>query len=388
MAALPSEINAAVYAGKFKFFAPGVVIVGDKPGGVEGGCIVRLVYQGPMEKFPHENAAGYEQLQKMSSENSLLLPESLRACNLHGEDVLQAFDRLSLCEQTDLSQMLMNLSPTFRKSFMVKVIFGKENVGGLMRDIYYKPNAKSTFRKHLTSRTREKVNEEVISEYVSLNVARVLNPRIFPMSFIGTVDENRSFIGTEIGGSGEDGVTFKMVGECSKEEIRKLGLEEIATAYATTAFLLGDRDANGDPNVGVLTASDGTVSPFYFDLGHMDPNKFVIDPRTLLPANVSDSSLGFRLGSILKDGTILSQGGRETALARVCSMRGEILDKVHSMRSQVGGDPSLIRIVDKIEADLAKRLSYLDGLLRKNIARRENEANYDPFHMPPMPTAM
>ncbi|MDR2667549.1 MAG: hypothetical protein LBB38_00690 [Puniceicoccales bacterium] len=389
---LPSEIQLDVTAGKLTLFAPGWAIIGNKPGGVEGGCIIRRVYHGPVERFPCDCREGFEQLLKMSAEDSLLLPDALRRSNLGDRDLVEAFSDLTLSEQIDLSRLVMDQTPSFRKSYMVKVIFGRENVSA-DGSRFYKPRAKNTIRKYWTSRTLEQVNREVLNEFCAMKIARQLSPEIAPESFVGVVvgGIDRWFIATELGASDMPGARFCTIADCDADVLAKLPGHGVGISFALTAGLLGDRDANGDPNVGVIIAGDGTHSLFHFDLGHPDPNRFDLDVKTLLPKNISDGSIGFRLGRLHKNKTVSTVDVRRIGLTELYERRAEIFATVDRLIDEAGDNPWRVAELTKMKAAFTKRIDYVGRVLAEHMAnaRAELAASIGKrFYVPPMPTAM
>ncbi|MDR0727655.1 MAG: hypothetical protein LBF26_02050 [Puniceicoccales bacterium] len=383
MAAFPREIQYQVKDGTLQQFAPGWAIIGDKPGGVEGGFTVRRVYAGDMANFFQESPEGFAQLQKMSQENSQLLPPELRAENLGDKTLLDAAREFSKSQQNELAAMVMDLTPAYQKSYMVKVVFGKDDVEG-NGTVFCKPNPKGRLHRMFTKRSAKNINKEVLQEFAALQVARALSAELAPEALLGKVQtderEERYFLMTEMAGSGDPTASFQTLGDT---EIEKGVVDGTfaGLSYALTVGLLGDRDANKNGNVGLLRCGNGSSKPFLFDLGHPNPNGYALNPATFLPKNTSEGSTGFYLGKLNKS-DILSMEQRKAHLINLLAHRSEVEEAMKQAINQIPPNSEESKVLEDMNREFTRRMNYLDGILRDSTlaaptfdrARRGNPA--------------
>ncbi|MDR2341354.1 MAG: hypothetical protein LBD72_03450 [Puniceicoccales bacterium] len=116
MAKTSTEIRSDIQRGALKEFTPGWAIIGDKPGGVEGGFTVRRVYTGNMANFFQESPEGFAQLQKMFQENSQFLPLEFYG-DLGNKTLLATVGELHQSQQEGLATTVMDLTPAYRKNY-------------------------------------------------------------------------------------------------------------------------------------------------------------------------------------------------------------------------------------------------------------------------------
>jgi hypothetical protein len=364
MNASSQEIRSRVKEGDLREFMPGWAIIGDKPGGVEGGFMVRRVYTGDMANFFQDSPEGFAQLQKMSQENSRLLPAEFQAKNLGGKTLLEAFSKLDANQRNTMVNRVMDLTPAYRKSYMVKVVFGKDDVEG-GGTVFCKPNPKGIFHRLFTKRFAREINKEVLQEFAALQVARALSPELAPEAILGKVKTNgyrdRYFLMTEMAGSGDRTASFQTLGDVNVEE-NGVDSEFAGFSYALTVGLLGDRDANKDGNLGLLKRGDGLPKPFLFDLGHPNPNGYKLDTATLLPKKTSEGSTGFYLGKLNKS-DVLSVDDRRAHLENLLEHRTEVGAAMQQAIGQLPPDSPEAKVLEDMRNEFAKRMEYLGKIL-------------------------
>ncbi|MDR1457192.1 MAG: hypothetical protein LBI34_04055 [Puniceicoccales bacterium] len=367
MAAMSAEIREGVKTKSLQEFTPGWAIIGNKPGGVEGGFTVRRVYTDDMSEFFLRSPEGFKQLQKMSNENDVLLPAELRAKNLGDKSLLDALLGLSKDQQCQVAFMTMELTPAYQKSYMVKVVFGKDDVES-SGTVFCKPNPKGRLHRMFTKRSSKDINKEVLQEFAALQVARTLSPELAPEALLGKIQTDghgeRFFLMTEMAGSGDASASFKTLGSA---EVAKNTVDErfAGLSYALTVGLLGDRDANKDGNVGLLTRSGCAAKPFLFDLGHPDPNGYELDVNTLLPKRTSEGSTGFYLGKLNKS-DILDAPSREKYLRELLSKRHDIESTMNQAIAQLPPDSAEVEVLKSMNNAFMKRMDYLTRILHNS----------------------
>ncbi|MDR1435965.1 MAG: hypothetical protein LBI39_02035 [Puniceicoccales bacterium] len=363
----PSEVLERFVTGTFRRFVPGWVIVADKPSGVEGGFIVRRLYEGDLGRFPVECPEGFAQLQAMSVHGHEGLPQQLWADSLGGLSLVEAYCSLDEADKRSVAALVLNSTDAFRKSIMVKVLFGMGDVNGTSANAkYFKPRPKNAFHRMITGRTVEQVNGEVLREKIANEVARAVDERLAPRSALGKVDGNRFFIGTEMVGGGEDGSEFIPIGACGAAEFAYVDCFGAALSYAVTVGLLGDRDANKDGNVGLYGGSDDVRFPVLIDLGHPEPNRFALNPVTLLPYNVSNGSMGFYLGRMNGPEVGLTVDVRALALREVCAKKYEIHLAIQSIKNSVGANQFAGKVIDEMDREIEVRIKTLERVLHEH----------------------
>ncbi|MDR2677082.1 MAG: hypothetical protein LBB26_00750 [Puniceicoccales bacterium] len=367
MNAFSQDIRYGVQNGSLKEFTPGWAIIGDKPGGVEGGFTIRRVYMGDMASFFQDSPEGFAQLQKISQENSLLLPPSLWAENLGDKTLHEALSQLPQSQRNETAKMVMDLTPAYCKSYMVKVVFGKGDVES-DGTVFCKPNPKGRLHRLFTKRSSDDINREVLQEFAALQVTRALSPDLAPEVLLGNVKTNghkdRYFLMTEMAGSGDSTASFQTLGEA---DVEKGGVDEkfAGLSYALTVGLLGDRDANKNGNVGLLKRGDGLPQPFLFDLGHPVPNGYELDAATLLPKKTSEGSTGFYLGKLNKS-DVLDVNKRRAHLVNLLAHRMEIEEAMQLAIGQIPPESPGMKVLTDMGREFAQRMDYLYNILQNS----------------------
>jgi hypothetical protein len=381
MAAFSSEIQYKVKNEFLREFTPGWAIIGDKPGGVEGGFTVRRVYTGNMMEFFQTSPEGFEQLQRMSQENDMFLPLGLRAENLGDKPLLDAFHDLPKSQQEGLAYMIMDRTPAYQKSYMVKVVFGKEDVES-NGTVFCKPNPKGRLHRFFTKRSANDINKEVLQEFAALQAARALSPELAPEALLGKVKTDkhgeRYFLMTEMAGSGDADAKFMTLGDENADVQKdKVDGEFAGLAYALTVGLLGDRDANKNGNVGLLKRGNSLPKPFLFDLGHPDPNGYELDAATLLPKRTSEGSIGFFLGRLNKS-DVLDSGARRQHLTNLLEHRTAVEDAMQQALAQLPPEVPERKVLEDMNNEFTQRMNYLDRILRPSVPNAPPRFTGDP----------
>jgi hypothetical protein len=360
-------------------FAPGWVIIGQKPGGVEGGCIVRRIWTDADENFEPGSGA------------------HAAIADLHAKGHLGKFQCATVGESLEALRGADGNSPEFRrtyeeiryhdefsKSFMAKILFGEDDIRG---DMHYCPNAKNAAHRQWTARTGAELRQAIFEEYCSLRLARALADGIVPEARLGEIDdgsERRPFLLTEMGGSGTAGqVTIKTAERVDQQiDGQNFDREAFKLAYAITVGLLNDWDANADPNVGIAETDGQARMPFLFDLGHASLREMTMDPETLMPicrANgLGNSSFWqrvlhfvsrfinyfrFQEGKFFTNPDFMTIRDRADALQNLIDRRDDILRVIEGLEYQFAGDEDALRMVHNMRTMLDERIAYVGHVL-------------------------
>ncbi|MDR0727615.1 MAG: hypothetical protein LBF26_01840 [Puniceicoccales bacterium] len=361
-------------------FTPGWVIVGQKPGGIEGGCIVRRTWTDADENFEpgsgvHAAVMDLHANGQLGSFQDSTVEESLnalRSANKNNSEFQTIYKKIQNHDE-------------FNKSFMVKVIFGEDDISG---NTYYCPGARKGSHRRWTARNDWELRQGVINEYLALRVAGALAAYLVPKARLGKIDDGplpRFFLMTEIGGSGigeqvRVETADKITVPIDEEHFAK---EAFKTAYAITVGLLNDWDANADDNVGIQI-SGGQRRPFMFDLGHACPDAFTMDARTLMPTcrggggwflqtlrRVIAFLFGtwvFQMGRFFSDENFITVTDRAAGLRNLVDRQNDIFQALDTLIEQFAGDDDALRIVTGMRNTLETRISYLRHVLEEHDA--------------------
>ncbi|MDR1456682.1 MAG: hypothetical protein LBI34_01320 [Puniceicoccales bacterium] len=387
LVALPARDFEAKYSSNaFEQFASGWVIVGQKPGGVEGGCIIRRIWTDADENF--ESGSGAHAVVMELHANGQLgmfqrrtVEESLEA--LHCADRTDsAFERI---------YEAVRYGNEFDKSFMVKILFGENGIQG---DVYYCPNARNAIHKQWTARHADELRNATLEEYVALRVAKALSSETVPEARLGQVDTDgwpRHFVMTEIGGCGSRGEVVIKTANTIDQQINEQNFDKAAfeDAYAITIGLLNDWDANADSNVGVMSADGRAKRPFLFDLGHASPAELSLDAETLMPLCRTNGlnidafwqrvlriiaifigCFRFSEGKFFTNPNFMTAEDRARALQNLVDRQELILRTMEELEGQLLQDEDSQRTIQSVRTTLGNRLSYIQSVLDKHYATR------------------
>jgi hypothetical protein len=262
------------------------------------------------------------------------------------------------------------------RRYVAKVMFKDGDVRGTY---FYSPNAKSFLRSWCEKRTRKEINVSVMQEFTALKLARVINPQVVPDAQLGCVEEEngqkRLFLMTEQAGQ-DNGEIFKNFEDKRDANISK---EMWQSAFAISVGLLNDQDVNnskGD-NVGVVSSKEGNRLCL-FDLGHPTPDKFKLDPRTLLPKSTSlfadillwainlftsakNLPWTFTMAPDIKDK--LSVEERKKSLLMVLDKKYDILKELSNMIEGLPEGSPEGKAIEDLKIRIEKRMDYLQKIL-------------------------
>lgn len=193
------------------------------------------------------------------------------------------------------------------KKYMLKGLYKEKG------KYLYKPNAKNSIHAFFTRKGIDGINKSVIEEYVALKLANIVHKGISPDVKLGKIEHKDNNKGgdckyqyclmTEIAGQ-EEGETFNTLEKFFKKnentdstefselnqnssDNNKLTKEIWQNAFAVSVCLLNDRDVNKVDNIGVVYKDEKATKLSLFDLGHPTPDKYELDPKTLLPKSMN-----------------------------------------------------------------------------------------------------
>ena len=190
------------------------------------------------------------------------------------------------------------------KKYMLKGLYKEKG------KYLYKSNAKNSIHAFFTRKGIDGINKSVIEEYVALKLANIVHKGISPDVKLGMIKhengKNQYCLMTEIAGQ-EEGETFNTLEKFFKEnentdskelstlnqlnqnssDNNKLTKEIWQNAFAVFVCLLNDRDVNKTDNIGVVYKDEKATKLSLFDLGHPTPDKYELDPKTLLPESMN-----------------------------------------------------------------------------------------------------
>jgi hypothetical protein len=358
-------------------FAPGWVIVGQKPGGIEGGCIIRRTWAQTDESFEPGSGA------------------HAAVADLHTKGQLGKFQHATIEESLEALRDADRSNPEFReiygeiryhdefnKSFMVKILFGENDIQG---DMYYCPNARNAVHRQWTARTGAELHQATLEEYFSLIVAKALSNEIVPEARRGQVD-GRPILLTEMGGSGTAGkVSIKTADRVDQQiDWQNFNKEAFKLAYAIIVGMLNDWDANADPNVGIVETDGQARQPFLFDLGHAAPREMTMDAETLMPtcrANGLEASsfwqsilrivsllisyFRFEPGRFFANPDFMTVGDRADALQNLIDRQNDIWQAIEGLEHQFADDEAALRMVHEMRNMLDARITYMGRVLNE-----------------------
>ena len=178
------------------------------------------------------------------------------------------------------------------KKYMLKGLYKEKG------KYLYKPNAKNSIHAFFTREGIDGINKSVIEEYVALKLANVVYKGISPDVKLGKIEHKDNKGGdckyqyclmTEMAGQKkEEGETFSTLEKFFEENKNTEIAKEIwQNAFAVSVCLLNDRDVNKTDNIGVVYKDEKATKLSLFDLGHPTPDKYELDPKTLLPESMN-----------------------------------------------------------------------------------------------------
>jgi hypothetical protein len=395
LTALPAKDFMDIYPRlQLREFAPGWVIIGQKPGGVEGGCIVRRIWIRADENFElgsgaHAAVADLHAKGQLGNFQRLTVEESLK--------ILRSGDRSN--PEFQRIYNLIQIHDEFQKSFMVKMLFGEDDV---QNGRYYCPNARNPIHRQWVARNWAELRRASVEEHLALRVGRALAPDLVPEVRLGKIDDgaaSRFFHMTQIGGSGTAGqVSFKTADKINRPiDAQNFNKEAFMQVYAITVGLLNDWDANADPNVGIMEVDGRAWMPFLFDMGHASPMEMTMDPQTLIPicrTNGLEASsfwqrvlrivafflsyFRFEAGRFFTNPNFMTVGDRADALRNLIARQDDIWCAIEVLEGQFIGDEDAQRMVRGMRDTLMGRIAYVSRVLEEHDALMlESDAGTD-----------
>lgn len=272
----------------------------------------------------------------------------------------------------------------------------------------YKPNAENSIHAFFTREGIDGINKSVIEEYVALKLANVVHKEISPDVKLGKIGHKDNKGGdckyqyclmTEMAvqkkGEGEFSTLEKFFEKNPSTNKPKLneGIENRPipspklwqNAFAVSVLLLNDRDVNKLDNIGIVSGGTEGSKLSLFDLGHPTPDKFQLDPKTLLPEspNILDKILLWVINLFVKtsglpwtfkmDDKILEQLGgpedRAETIKNLLNRENDIYKKLDEIKSEFQDLTDRDRI-DEFKSKIKKRFEHL-----KNVLNEYEKAN-------------
>ena len=168
----------------------------------------------------------------------------------------------------------------------------------------------------------------------------------------------------------------------------KLTKEIWQNAFAVSICLLNDRDVNKTDNIGVVYKNGEATNLSLFDLGHPTPDKYELDPKTLLPKsmNILERVALWVINLFVKtsgwqfkiDENIRAQlGGPEDRAKTIESLLGSekyIYEKLEEIKSEFHDLADQDRI-EEFKSKIEKRFAQLENVLNEynNKYKKANE---------------
>lgn len=279
------------------------------------------------------------------------------------------------------------------KKYMLKGLYKEKG------KYLYKPNAKNNIKAFFTRKDIDGINKSVIEEYVALKLANVVHKGISPDVKLGKIEHKDNKGGdckyqyclmTEMavqkkeegefstlekffeGNPNTDKTKLKYI-----TENRSIPSKEIwQNAFAVSVCLLNDRDVNKADNIGVVYKNEEATNLSLFDLGHPTPDKYELDPKTLLPKSmnilervalwvinlfVKTSGWQFKIDKNIGDqfGTV---GNRAEAIENLLKKEDDISKRLNEIKNEFQDDDDKKRI-EKFKSKIEKRFGHLKKVL-------------------------
>ena len=155
-------------------------------------------------------------------------------------------------------------------------------------------------------------------------------------------------------------------------------------AFALSVCLLNDGDVNKLDNIGIVSGGTEGSKLSLFDLGHPTPDKFQLDPKTLLPEspNILDKILLWVINLFVTsyglpwtfkmDDNILEQLGgpedRAETIKNLLNRENDIYRKLDEIKNEFQNSIEKERIGNQIEnfkSKIKKRFEHLKNVLNK-----------------------
>lgn len=269
----------------------------------------------------------------------------------------------------------------------------------------YKPNAKNNIKAFFTRKGIDGINKSVIEEYVALKLANVVHKGISPDVKLGKIEHKDNKGGnckyqyclmTEMAGQkkeeGEEFHTLKEILDKNKnpnantKKVNELNqvkgnMPELSSdlwqnAFTISVLLLNDRDVNKTDNIGVVYKDEKATKLSLFDLGHPTPDKYELDPKTLLPKSmnilervalwvinlfVKTSGWQFKIDKNIGDqfGTV---GNRAEAIENLLKKEDDISKRLNEIKNEFQDDDDKKR-VEEFKSKIKKRFEHLKNVL-------------------------
>ena len=263
----------------------------------------------------------------------------------------------------------------------------------------YKPNAKNNIKAFFTRKGIDGINKSVIEEYVALKLANVVYKGISPDVKLGKIGHKDNKGGdckyqyclmTEMAGQKKEEGEFSTLEKFFEEnpstnktklnedtENRPIPSKELQqNAFAVSVLLLNDRDVNKLDNIGIVSGGTEGSKLSLFDLGHPTPDKYGLDPKTLLPKsmNILERVALWVINLFVKtsgwqfkiDENIRAQlGGPEDRAKTIESLlenKENVLNKLDEIKSEFQ-DPADQDRIEEFKSKIEKRFAQLENVL-------------------------
>ena len=261
----------------------------------------------------------------------------------------------------------------------------------------YKPNARNKIHAFFTRDGLDGINNSTIEEYVSLKLANAIFPGISPETNLCKIENKDNTyqycLMTEISGQGK-GEKFQILEKFFEEnpstyktklnkdtENRPIPSKEFwQNAFALSVCLLNDGDVNKLDNIGIVSGGTEGSKLSLFDLGHPTPDKFQLDPKTLLPEspNILDkillwvinlfvTSYGLPWTFKMNDKILEQLGGpedRAKTIRNLLDRKESVLSKLDEIKNEFQ-DTADKKQIEEFKSKIEKRFAQLKNVLNE-----------------------
>ena len=254
------------------------------------------------------------------------------------------------------------------KKYMLKGLYKEKG------KYLYKPNAKNRVKAFFTRKGIDGINKSVIEEYVALKLANVVYKGISPDVKLGKIEHKDDKGGdckyqyclmTEMAVQKKEEGEFSTLEKFFEEnpstnktklnegtENRPIPSEELwQNAFAVSVCLLNDRDVNKADNIGVVYKNGEATNLSLFDLGHPTPDKYELDPKTLLPKSMNILE---RVALWVINLFVKTKGWQFKIDENIRSQFGESKDRADAIRNLFDKKDKIIGELEKIAKEFGE----------------------------------
>ena len=281
------------------------------------------------------------------------------------------------------------------KKYMLKGLYKEKG------KYLYKPNAKNNIKAFFTRKGIDGINKSVIEEYVALKLANVVYKGISPDVKLGKIGHKDNKGGdckyqyclmTEMAVQKKEEGEFSTLEKFFEEnpstnktklnedtENRPIPSKELwQNAFAVSVLLLNDRDVNKLDNIGIVSGGTEGSKLSLFDLGHPTPDKYGLDPKTLLPKsmNILERVALWVINLFVKtsgwqfkiDENIRAQLGgpedRAKTIRNLLENKENVLNKLDEIKNEFR-DTADQKQIEEFKSKIKKRFEHLENALGK-----------------------